>query len=54
VVLFYRLASDVAEFLAHPLAIVGSDGSALPVTAPGRPHPRSFGAHVRAGRVLRR
>lgn len=47
VVLFYRQESDVAEFLAHPLAIVGSDGSALPPTAPGRPHPRSFGAHAR-------
>lgn len=47
VVLFYRQESDVAEFLAHPLAIVGSDGTAMPVSAPGRPHPRSFGAHAR-------
>lgn len=47
VVLFYRQESDVAEFLAHPLSIVGSDGSALPATVPGRPHPRSFGAHAR-------
>lgn len=47
VVLFYRQESDVAEFLAHPLAIVGSDGIAMPESAPGRPHPRSFGAHAR-------
>lgn len=44
VVLFYRAESDVAAFLAHPLAIVGS---AVRVTAPGRAHPRSFGAHAR-------
>ncbi|GAA5107529.1 D-aminoacylase [Haloechinothrix salitolerans] len=47
VVLFYRAEADVAAFLAHPLAIVGSDGTAMPVTAPGRPHPRSFGSHAR-------
>lgn len=47
VVLFYRAESDVVGFLAHPLAIVGSDGNAMPVDAGGRPHPRSFGAHAR-------
>lgn len=47
VVLFYRQEQDVREFLAHPLSIVGSDGSAMPIGAPGRPHPRSFGAHAR-------
>lgn len=47
VVLFYRAEADVAEFLAHPLAVVGSDGSAMSVHAAGRPHPRSFGAHAR-------
>jgi len=47
VVLFYRTEDDVAAFLAHPLAIVGSDGTAMPVTAPGRPHPRSYGSHAR-------
>lgn len=47
VVLFYRAESDVATFLAHPLGMVGSDGSAMRVTAHGRPHPRSFGAHAR-------
>lgn len=47
VVLFYRLDDDVTEFLVHPLSIVGSDGSARSVTVPGKPHPRSFGAHAR-------
>ena len=47
VVLFYRVESDVAAFVSHPLAIIGSDGNAMPVTAPGKPHPRSFGAHAR-------
>lgn len=46
-ILFYRTEADVTTFLTHPLAILGSDGSAMPVTASGRPHPRSFGAHAR-------
>lgn len=46
-VLFYRVESDVTTFLIHPLAIIGSDGSSMPVTAPGRPHPRSFGTYAR-------
>lgn len=51
VVLFYRAEDDVSEFIAHPLAIVGSDGSSMTVRAPGKPHPRNFGAHAR---LLRR
>jgi N-acyl-D-aspartate/D-glutamate deacylase len=47
VILFYRHEADVSEFLAHPLSMLGSDGSALPVATPGRPHPRHFGAHAR-------
>lgn len=47
VILFYRTEADVTTFLTHPLAILGSDGSAMPVAAPGCPHPRSFGAHAR-------
>lgn len=47
VVLFYRSEEDVNAFVRHPLAIIGSDGNAMPITAPGRPHPRSFGAHAR-------
>jgi N-acyl-D-aspartate/D-glutamate deacylase len=47
VVLFYRDERDVRVFLASPLAIVGSDGSSMPLDAPGHPHPRNFGAHAR-------
>ncbi|WP_435070583.1 N-acyl-D-amino-acid deacylase family protein [Amycolatopsis thermoflava] len=47
VVLFYRSEDDVRAFLRHRMAILGSDGSALPEFAPGRPHPRNFGAHAR-------
>jgi N-acyl-D-aspartate/D-glutamate deacylase len=48
VVLFYRTEADMKEFLAHPLAAVGSDGNALPVDhGDGQPHPRSFGTFPR-------
>ena len=48
VVLASRRADDVATFLAHPLATLGSDGSALPLDiGADAPHPRSYGAHAR-------
>ncbi|MFD4191828.1 N-acyl-D-amino-acid deacylase family protein [Amycolatopsis thermoflava] len=47
VALFYRSEADVAEFIRHDLSTIGSDGSSLPLTAPGRPHPRNYGAHAR-------
>lgn len=55
VVLFYRTEEDMAAFLAHPLAAVGSDGNALPLDAgTGQPHPRSFGTYPRIlGRYVR-
>ena len=55
VVLFYRVEEDVETFLAHPLAIVGSDGNAIPIHQPAdRPHPRSFGTFPRVlGRYTR-
>jgi N-acyl-D-amino-acid deacylase len=55
VVLFYRVEEDVRTFLAHPLAVVGSDGSALPLEqGTNRPHPRSFGCYPRLlGRFVR-
>jgi N-acyl-D-aspartate/D-glutamate deacylase len=54
VVLFYRDEADVATFLTHPLAVVGSDGRAMAATEPGRPHPRSFGTYPRLlGRYVR-
>ena len=42
-------------FLAHPLSMVGSDGSAIPFDTPGeQPHPRSYGTYPRVlGRYVR-
>jgi N-acyl-D-amino-acid deacylase len=55
VVLFYRTEADMTTFLAHPLSMVGSDGSAMPFDLPGeQPHPRSFGTYPRVfGRYVR-
>ncbi|HVR32249.1 MAG TPA: amidohydrolase family protein [Acidimicrobiia bacterium] len=55
VVLFYRTEEDMETFLAHPLAVVGSDGNAIPLHQPtARPHPRSFGTFPRVlGRYTR-
>ena len=48
VVLFYRSEGDVTRFLAHPLAVIGSDGNAIPLHQPhARPHPRHFGTFPR-------
>ncbi len=50
---------NVRRFLAHPLAMVCSDGGAYRDDAPGAPHPRNFGAfprllghYVREQRIL--
>lgn len=55
VVLFYRTESDVSAFLKHPLAVVGSDGNAIPLDQQNaRPHPRNFGTFPRVlGRYVR-
>ncbi len=55
VVLFYRTEEDMLTFLRHPLAVVGSDGNALPLDlGERRPHPRSFGTYPRIlGRYVR-
>jgi N-acyl-D-amino-acid deacylase len=55
VVLFYRTEEDVSSFLRHPLAVVGSDGNAIPLEqASAKPHPRSFGTFPRVlGRYVR-
>jgi N-acyl-D-aspartate/D-glutamate deacylase len=55
VVLFYRTEEDVSTFLAHPLAVVGSDGNAIPLQqGRNRPHPRHFGTFPRVlGRFTR-
>ncbi|MFY1631776.1 N-acyl-D-amino-acid deacylase family protein [Solwaraspora sp. WMMB335] len=54
VVLHYRTEADMTAFLAHPLAVVGSDGNALPLAGADRPHPRAFGTFPRVlGRYAR-
>lgn len=55
VVLFYRTDADVSAFLRHPLAVVGSDGNAIPLDqGSAKPHPRSFGTFPRIlGRYVR-
>ena len=55
VVLFYRTEEDMRTFLVHPLAMVGSDGNAMPYDTRGeQPHPRSFGTYPRIfGRYVR-
>jgi N-acyl-D-aspartate/D-glutamate deacylase len=55
VVLYYRTEADMTAFLAHPLAVVGSDGNAQPLRErDDRPHPRAFGTFPRVlGRYVR-
>ena len=54
-VLFYRTEADMLAFLAHPLGVVGSDGSAIPLDqGSDKPHPRHFGTYPRVlGRYVR-
>ena len=53
--LFYRVEEDVTMFLQHPLAVIGSDGNAIPLDQPTAcPHPRNFGTFPRVlGRYVR-
>jgi N-acyl-D-amino-acid deacylase len=46
---------EVRRVLAHPLTMIGSDGSAIaPEWAEGKPHPRSYGCYPRLlGRYVR-
>ena len=55
VVLFYRTEEDMRTFAGSDHSMICSDGSAVPFDQKGRlPHPRSFGASVRAlGRLCR-
>lgn len=49
VVLFYRTEEDMRTFARSPFSMICSDGSAFPFDQKGKmPHPRSFGASVRA------
>jgi N-acyl-D-aspartate/D-glutamate deacylase len=54
-VLFYRTEADMLAFLTHPLGVMGSDGSAIPLDQGGdKPHPRHFGSFPRVlGRYVR-
>ena len=49
--------ADVCRVLAHPLGMIGSDGSGAAPYGPlseGKPHPRSYGTHPRVlGRYVR-
>ncbi len=38
---------DVNAIMAHPLTMIGSDGSSMPMQGPGKPHPRTFSTFVR-------
>jgi N-acyl-D-aspartate/D-glutamate deacylase len=38
---------DVKTIMVHPLTMIGSDGSAMPMQGPGKPHPRNFNTFVR-------
>jgi N-acyl-D-amino-acid deacylase len=57
VVMFNRDEEDMRTFLRHPLAMVGSDGSAIAPYGPWvdtKPHPRFYGTHPRIlGRYVR-
>lgn len=45
---FHNMAEqDVQTFMRLPWVSIGSDGTALNLTAKGLPHPRSFGTNVR-------
>ena len=49
--------ADICRVLAHPLGMIGSDGSVAAPYGPlseGKPHPRSYGTHPRVlGRYVR-
>jgi N-acyl-D-aspartate/D-glutamate deacylase len=57
IIFYYRTEEDMRAFLRHPMAMMGSDGSALAPEGPlgeGKPHPRSYGAAARLlGRYAR-
>ena len=56
-VMFNRCEDDVKYFMSHPLAMIGSDGSAVAPygeLSKGKPHPRFYGTYPRIlGRYVR-
>lgn len=39
--------ADVKAIMAHPLTMIGSDGSSMAMEGPGKPHPRNFNTFAR-------
>lgn len=56
-VMFNRCEDDMKYFMSHPLAMIGSDGSAVATygeLSKGKPHPRFYGTYPRVlGRYVR-
>ncbi len=57
---FGMCEEDVTTIMRHPLTMVGSDGAAMDIHSPGKPHPRNYGTfarvlgkYVREDKVLR-
>ena len=44
---FGMCEEDIEYIMSQPFVMPGSDGEAMPLDAPGKPHPRNFGAFVR-------
>lgn len=38
---------DIEYILAQPFVMIGSDGQSMPLSQPGKPHPRNYGAFAR-------
>ena len=44
---FGMCEEDIEYIMSQPFTMTGSDGESMPLTAPGKPHPRNFGTMVR-------
>lgn len=44
---FGMCEEDIEYIMSQPFVMPGSDGEAMPLTAPGKPHPRNFGTFAR-------
>ena len=44
---FGMCEEDIEYIMAQPFVMPGSDGEALPLDAPGKPHPRNYGTFAR-------
>lgn len=51
---FGMCEEDVTTIMRHPLTMIGSDGGAMDIQSPGKPHPRNFGTFARVlGKYVR-